>query len=185
MFNFIYQEYISELSLCDELIEYHSQSEKHRGYVLAKDGSLEIDLNTKDSFDVNLADDSLAIDYFGDLNKIILSYIEKYPYCASGNQWSLVEPVVIQHYSPGGGFKKWHTERNGFGLNNLKRHLVFMTYLNDVTDEGGTEFLHQNKVFTPKKGLTLIWPADWTHTHRGVVSPSQDKYIITGWLSFI
>ena len=33
----------------------------------------------------------------------------------------------------------------------------------------------------PRKGLTVIWPADWTHTHRGVPSPSQDKYIATGW----
>jgi len=36
----------------------------------------------------------------------------------------------------------------------------------------------------PRKGLTLIWPADWTHHHRGVVSPTQEKYIITGWFSF-
>ena len=30
-------------------------------------------------------------------------------------------------------------------------------------------------------GLTLIWPSDWTYTHRGVVSNSHTKYIITGW----
>jgi hypothetical protein len=33
----------------------------------------------------------------------------------------------------------------------------------------------------PRKGLTLIWPAIWTHPHRGVVSPTQTKYIATGW----
>jgi hypothetical protein len=64
------------------------------------------------------------------------------------------------------------------------RHLVFMTYLNDVTDAGGTEFLYQGITVQPRKGLTLIWPADWTHHHRGVVSPTQEKYIITGWFSF-
>ena len=36
-----------------------------------------------------------------------------------------------------------------------------------------------------KKGKTLIWPTDFTHTHRGVISLSKEKYIITGWLSFI
>ena len=67
---------------------------------------------------------------------------------------------------------------------NKHRALVFMTYLNDVED-GGTEFLHQN-VYTPaKKGLTLIWPAYWTHTHRGVVSKLKEKYIVTGWINFI
>ena len=63
--------------------------------------------------------------------------------------------------------------------------MVFMTYLNDVTDGGGTEFYYQNKITEARKGKTLIWPADWTHTHRGVVSPTQDKYIITGWLNYV
>jgi hypothetical protein len=60
-----------------------------------------------------------------------------------------------------------------------------MTYLNDVEDGGGTEFLNQKLVVHAKKGKTLIWPADWTHTHRGVVSPTQEKYIITGWLNYM
>lgn len=60
-----------------------------------------------------------------------------------------------------------------------------MTYLNTVTDEGGTEFLNQELKISAEKGKTVIWPADWTHTHRGVASPTQEKYIITGWLSFI
>ena len=36
----------------------------------------------------------------------------------------------------------------------------------------------------PKKGLTVLWPTDWTYTHRGIASPSQLKYIITGWYSY-
>ena len=51
-------------------------------------------------------------------------------------------------------------------------------------DQGGTEFYYQNMTIQPKKGLTVIWPADWTHTHRGIVSPTQEKYIITGWFSY-
>jgi hypothetical protein len=37
----------------------------------------------------------------------------------------------------------------------------------------------------PEKGLTVIWPADWTFTHRGIVSPTQDKWIVTGWFNFL
>ncbi len=59
-----------------------------------------------------------------------------------------------------------------------------MTYLNDVEDGGGTEFYHQNLIVKPRKGKTLIWPADWTHTHRGVTSPTQEKYVITGWFNY-
>jgi len=31
-------------------------------------------------------------------------------------------------------------------------------------------------------GKVIIFPADWTFTHRGIVSKTQTKYIITGWL---
>jgi len=37
----------------------------------------------------------------------------------------------------------------------------------------------------PEKGLTLIWPADWTFTHRGIPSMSETKYIVTGWYNYI
>ena len=59
-----------------------------------------------------------------------------------------------------------------------------MTYLNNVTDAGGTEFYHQQLTVQPVKGLTLVWPADWTFTHRGVPSPTQEKRIVTGWFNF-
>ena len=60
------------------------------------------------------------------------------------------------------------------------RVLVFMTYLNDVPD-GGTMFKYQDLIVPAKKGLTLIWPTDFTHTHRGIPSPTQEKWIATGW----
>ena len=36
-----------------------------------------------------------------------------------------------------------------------------MTYLNDVPD-GGTHFKYQELTAPAKKGLTLIWPTDFT-----------------------
>ena len=59
-----------------------------------------------------------------------------------------------------------------------------MTYLNDVADRGETEWYYQKLKIKPKKGLTVLWPTDWTYTHRGIPSPSQLKYIITGWYSY-
>ena len=55
-----------------------------------------------------------------------------------------------------------------------------MTYLNDVTD-GGTEFKYQNITAPAKKGLTLIWPSDWTYTHKGGGPKDGYKFIATGW----
>ena len=37
----------------------------------------------------------------------------------------------------------------------------------------------------PKKGLSVIWPADFTYTHRGIPSPTQEKYIATGWFHMV
>ena len=59
-----------------------------------------------------------------------------------------------------------------------------MTYLNDVPD-GGTEFLYQNLTTKAIKGNTVIWPATWTHTHRGQISQTHEKIIITGWIRLI
>ena len=83
------------------------------------------------------------------------------------------------------GYPAWHYERHRKPDYSMKRHLVFMTYLNTVDDEGETEFWYQRKYIQPRKGRTLIWPAEWTHTHRGIPSQTQDKYIITGWYSYV
>jgi hypothetical protein len=85
---------------------------------------------------------------------------------------------------PGQGFKIWHCERSGPVDTCVFRHLVFMTYLNDVTDGGETEWYHQQISIKPQKGLTVIWPVDWTFIHRGVPSSTQTKYIVTGWYSY-
>ena len=60
-----------------------------------------------------------------------------------------------------------------------------MTYLNNVTDKGETEFKYYNLKVKAKAGLTLIWPPDFTHTHRGIPSPTQHKWIMTGWFDFV
>jgi hypothetical protein len=56
-----------------------------------------------------------------------------------------------------------------------------MVYLNTVDDQGGTQFYYQNHIEKPEQGKLLIWPSDWTHLHRGVASPTEKKYIFTGW----
>ena len=110
-------------------------------------------------------------------------YIKKYEWADHVNAYKVMENMSIHHYKPGEGFYKWHTENTGYSYN-LNRHLVFMTYLNDV-ENAGTEFYYFPDLnIQAKKGLTLIWPAGWTHTHRGVISDIDEKHIITGWFNF-
>ena len=143
-------------------------------------------LNTeiKDSLDLTISPNDFNepfLEYRICISKIIKLYEKKYDELANLNSYNVFEGYNIQYYKPKAGFKKWHNERSM--SKNSKRLLVFMTYLNDVPD-GGTEFKYQNIITPAKKGLTLLWPVDWTHTHKGQISKTNEKFIITGWLSF-
>jgi hypothetical protein len=179
MTDFIHTQYIDK-TVCDELIEYfENNTKKFEGL-----SAYGVDKDIKDSIDCYLEDESLTNKYVQQLRKVAKSYVEKYPFADHYAQWGIIDSINIQKYDPGGGFKVWHTERAGPEGLQASRHLVFMTYLNDVEDGGETEFFHQQRSISPQKGLTVIWPADWTHTHRGVPSPTETKYIITGWFNF-
>ena len=93
-----------------------------------------------------------------------------------------MDNLNIYKYLPGQHFKKNCSERTG--LNTLHRVLTFLTYLNDVEHGGSIYFKNYELDIQPKKGLTLIWPAEWTHTHKINEVKSGTKYIITGSLIF-
>lgn len=80
------------------------------------------------------------------------------------------------------GYHMWHYESCNREMCN--RLLTWMVYLNDVEEGGETEFLYQSMRVKPKQGTLLIWPAGFTHTHRGNPPLSNPKYIVTGWTEF-
>ena len=41
------------------------------------------------------------------------------------------------------------------------------------------------KIVKPEIGRTVIWPAGWTHPHKGVTPNKGLKYIATGWFYFL
>ena len=184
--NFIGKSYINK-NICDSVIEYfeknkqlYSQGEIHK---IGEKTKGVVDKNVKDSTDLKILSNYLGqpfYDYRKNLNDCLINYINKYEYCNNYPKFNVNEDYNIQKYPIGGGFKKWHFEKSS--ITAFKRVLVFMTYLNDVED-GGTEFFYQKLSISAEKGLTLIWPADFTHTHKGIVSYTKDKYIITGWFS--
>ena len=89
----------------------------------------------------------------------------------------------IQRYYPGGqAYHAWHYESGHPRVAN--RLLAFITYLNTVEKGGETEFIYQKVKAKPEQGLTMIWPAGFTHTHRGLPAPDEVKFIITGWFEW-
>ena len=172
-------------SICDGVIDFY-QEDNYFPVTPGLSSSGQVNTKQKESLDKSISHvtkDSRLVSYFDALSEVIKLYTEKYIWCDITESWTIVENVNIQWYPPNGGFKVFHFERNG-KLVSMNRHLVFMTYLNDVTEAGETEFYYQKLKVQPQKGLTLVWPVDWTHTHRGIPSPTQEKIIITGWYSF-
>ncbi|MBT0586859.1 2OG-Fe(II) oxygenase [Alteromonas sp. SM 2104] len=95
--------------------------------------------------------------------------------------------VNAQHYAANdGGYPYWHSEVYPQAPHNeaLHRTMLFMFYLNDVSEGGTTDFVYQNRSIQPKKGRMVIAPAYFTHTHRGSMPISNDKYILTSWVLF-
>jgi hypothetical protein len=88
----------------------------------------------------------------------------------------------LQKTPVGGGYHIWHYE--AMNRNMCHRLLTWMVYLNDIEDGGETEFLFQHLRVKPKQGTLLIWPASFTHTHRGNPPLTKDKYVVTGWTEF-
>ena len=177
---FIKEYKIDDKTICDNLINYFKENNQ---YKLPGRTDDKVSSNSKKSTDLyvyNESQDLRVKNYLNNISKFLLEYLNHYELDAVA---LTKEPFNIQHYKPGEGFYSWHCER--WNNHNLKtqRAFVFMTYLNDVKN-GGTEFKYQKKKFQAKKGLTLIWPTDFTHTHRGIISKTQEKYIATGWFHF-
>jgi prolyl 4-hydroxylase len=185
--NFIIGAYI-DFKVCDDVIKYFNRAKKTKGVIALLDGGRGVIEKTKKSTDApilpNTTDEKMRA-YLDELAKVCELYKKQYRWCTHKHaQWGITSRFNIQKYKPTEGYYEWHFERHP-EPDSIKRHLVFMTYLNDVTDGGYTQFYHQKMKVRPEKGLTLIWPAEWPWTHRGITSKTQTKYIITGWYEYL
>jgi len=199
--------YINKNSLpkdfCDHVIK---SFEEAKDYHIQGVTTAGVDYSVKKSIDlmVNplLEDENWMYIYSYIMENLLFNlvkYIEQYPFiffdkfkkrsslvrtihkCLQSTSVNDDHHVQVQKYVPGGGFYRWHCENQGGDT--IKRELAYMWYLNDIEEEGGTEFLMQNIKVDPSVGTNVIFPAYWTHAHRGVIAPNETKYIITGWIT--
>jgi prolyl 4-hydroxylase len=178
-------------ALCKQFIEtFEKSDEKKPGVLYGPDGSTSE--SSKKSTDISFHPGYLNSNDWGELLRTLVEVISKskvdYYYRFQTAMENIdafdISPVFnMQRYSPGEGFYGWHCERAGIRYSN--RVLVWMIYLNSVTDRGETQFLYQNHFEEPEAGKLVIWPSDWTYTHRGIPSPTETKYILTGWFTHI
>ena len=128
----------------------------------------------------------------------LVDYLGKFPFIFMDSKYSNLSSLVrtsqlafmsgnnsvphmqIQRYIGDQGYYTWHHENQGGSSS--KRELAYIYYLNDV--EGGeTEMLYNPMKISPETGKLALFPAFWTHKHRGNAPLNgQTKYIITGWV---
>ena len=85
----------------------------------------------------------------------------------------------MQRTNPG-EFYHWHCDEDQLH-NKWARSITYIFYLNDIHNDGYTEFYNGLKI-QPRQGHCLIFPATWSFVHRGYPPKDETKYIITGWI---
>tara|TARA_B100001059_G_scaffold207396_1_gene218846 strand:+ start:784 stop:1416 length:633 start_codon:yes stop_codon:yes gene_type:complete len=179
---------INPLSICDELINYFeiNKSKQKRG--VTTDGFNQNNKNSRDITihpnELKLGENNIFESYFQKLFECYQNYTDEWPFLMTFAEHLQIGSFKLQRYESGQHFQATHAER--CSLETLHRVFAWMTYLNDVdvSAGGSTYFSHYGIDVQPKKGLTLIWPAEWTHAHKGNLIKTGSKYIITGWLHF-
>ena len=184
--NFIGSWNIEPILICDDLISYFELNLAKQKSGLLSGG---LNLDKKDSIDITIKPKDIILPgneafkaYFDQLLECYKNYVEEWTFLDKISERLEIGSFNLQRYKTGQHFKEIHTERSS--LENLHRIFAFMTYLNDVQEGGSTYFSHYDLEIQPRKGLTLIWPAEWTHAHRGNILRKGSKYIITGWINF-
>ena len=161
---------------CDAVIKHFNKNEKN---ILDRQKDFGYDSKSVKDKAFFLQDPKLSSYILNILSsKIYEDYINKYPHVPV-IQYE-IEDLKIQKTEPSEGYHQWHSE----WLDNepcIKRYLVYTIYLNDIFSGGETEFLYQSYRIPPTKGTVVLFPAYFTHVHRGNPPLESTKYIMTGW----
>ena len=130
--------------------------------------------------DVNyniLSGDNLSMEFLPKIKDFVDEYLKKFS--VLGQEKLLIYDTKAKKIPVGGGFHSWHYENTGLQV--YARKLVIQLYLNTIEEGGETEFLYINKRIKAEQGRLIIFPAAFTHTHRGNPPIGKDKYIVSTW----
>ena len=172
--NFI-EEYNIPKNICDEFIKYHQENKEYK----CKGPFPSLEKKSTDVYFYNNSNTPFIQKFFKHLSESVQHYCDKY------NIRFQIRTFLsnhIQYYKPGEGVSNLHYEKNNGS--SIRRELVYMLYCNSLK-KGGTYFPNQNKTLKARTGKMYIWPAFFTHPHQGVISKTEEKYIVTGWFEVV
>ena len=173
---------------CDSVIMYFNDAEKagltsnrQQDENVSKLKKDDLKLHAHSATNLNYATpliDAFSNTFWGEIYPMYASNFAVLKDFAQHNNYSF----KVQKTGIGQGYHVWHSEIDS--KHSGSRLLVWTLYLNDVEEGGETEFLYYPKRIKPKTGTLILWPAGFTHTHRGNPPLSNTKYIVTGWVEF-
>lgn len=114
-------------------------------------------------------------------NEIIPEFFNKYPIQDQYRYGINIGGAKLQKTEPSQGYHVWHMEHSG-QMDSYRSICAWGLFLNDVEEGGELEFLYQSVRVHPRRGDLVLWPAGYTHQHRGNPPLKGTKYIYTGWL---
>jgi len=156
-------------------------SNPHEGDQHAMPGNTQFHSRTLGRNDMGCMLDCLNGQLSAQVNQYLQSTLNHYciEYDSLGSVPLTSWHVKMQQTPEGGGYHIFHHEDGSY--NEANRTAVWMVYLNEDFEGGETEFFYQKRRIKPTTGTVVIWPAGYTHTHRGNLVLKGTKYIITGW----
>ena len=156
---FIKDNFLSDME-CDKLIDFYH---KNKDKIVTKNNYIFCYMQPNKSLTKKL-------------NKISSLYIEKYPEAnITVDKWYL-EELRIKHFKPKNSFDNWHSEHQ---VSTPLRMLALQIYLS--SHRCGTKF-YRYETIKSEKGRLAIWPAYFTHTHKGQVCPDNlNRFILSGY----
>ena len=187
----IYDESVP-VELCNDFVNNYEEAKKNRTIIdLSKENNLAISPHKRPghiqkdeiayitpTFSTMLPLPPINV-YFELLRKCFLCYVKKYSLEFDGSIYNDI--FKIHKVRKSEGYHVWHYEKSS--PQKIDRLMVYMTYLEAPKEGGETEFLHQSLRIKPVVGRTLIWPAAYTHMHRGNPPLDGEKMYITGWFT--
>ena len=177
---------IDNSELMENIVDYFNSN--HEEHKFANSDSSKTNNEEKDFIELALLPKKIKRDrvkIFEDyINSLVDCYVDYQNQWNYTKKWSRVHigSFTIKKFLVSGHHKTFHNDKKD--INTSHKLFSWITFLNDVNETGSLEFENFNISIQPKKGLTLIWPSEWTHSFRHTETIKEEKFIIDGSFHF-